>query len=109
LLGNAVKFTSAGRVTVAAAAKHGGVEISVSDTGPGIPPEALEVIFEPFHQGDGSLTRSYGGVGLGLYIVKSFLTLLGGQISVESEVGRGSTFRVWLPLSAEPASSPGSC
>src|SRR5262249_48666713 len=57
LLGNAVKFTSAGRVTVAAAAKHGGVEISVSDTGPGIPPEALAVIFEPFHQGDSSETR----------------------------------------------------
>src|ERR1043166_6061035 len=105
LLGNAVKFTSAGRVTVAAAAKSGGVEISVSDTGPGIPPEALSVIFEPFRQGDSSLTRSYGGVGLGLYIVKSFLTLLGGRITVESEVGRGSTFRVWLPLSPEPASS----
>ena len=54
---------------------------------------------------DSSLTRSYGGVGLGLYIVQSFLTLLGGQISVESEVGRGSTFRVWLPLSREPASA----
>jgi PAS domain S-box-containing protein len=109
LLGNAVKFTSAGRVTVAAAAKQGGVEISVSDTGPGIPPEALSVIFEPFRQGDSSLSRSYGGVGLGLYIVKSFLTLLGGQIKVESEVGRGSTFRVWLPLTSELASSSGRC
>ena len=105
LLGNAVKFTSAGRITVAVSARHGGVEISVSDTGPGIPAEARSVIFEPFRQGDSSLTRSYAGVGLGLYIVKSFLTLLGGQISVESEVGRGSTFRVWLPLSTEPASS----
>jgi PAS domain S-box-containing protein len=105
LLGNAVKFTSAGRVTVAASVQQGGVEISVSDTGPGIPPEALPVIFEPFRQGDSSLTRPYGGVGLGPYIVKSFLTLLGGRITVESEVGRGSTFRVWLPLSPEPAAA----
>jgi len=105
LLGNAVKFTSAGQITIAASNKHGGVEISVSDTGPGIPPEALSMIFEPFRQGDSSLTRSYGGVGLGLYIVQSFLTLLGGKITVESEVGRGSTFRVWLPLSREPPSA----
>jgi two-component system sensor histidine kinase VicK len=105
LLGNAMKFTSKGQITVAASARHGGVEISVSDTGQGIPPDALSLIFEPFRQGDSSLTRSYGGVGLGLYIVKSFLTLLGGKITVESEVGRGSTFRVWLPLSTEPTSA----
>jgi len=105
LLGNAVKFTSAGRITVTAATKQGGVEISVSDTGPGISSEIQSVIFEPFRQGDSSLARPYGGVGLGLYIVRSFLTLLGGTISVESEVGHGSTFRVWLPLSPEPASS----
>jgi len=102
LLGNALKFTRAGRITVAAAARPGGVEVSISDTGPGIPPEALALIFEPFRQLDSSRTRPHGGVGLGLSIVQTFLRLLGGQITVESEVGRGSTFRAWLPCSREP-------
>jgi signal transduction histidine kinase/CheY-like chemotaxis protein len=97
LLSNGVKFTDQGCVTVAARATDGGVELSVSDTGVGMAPEVLPVIFEPFRQGDGSSTRRYGGVGLGLYVVRCFVDLLGGTINVESEVGRGSTFRVWLP------------
>ncbi len=97
LLGNAVKFTAQGHVSISAQGEAGGVAIAVTDTGIGIPAEALDVIFEPFHQVDGSNTRQYGGTGLGLYIVKRFLTLLGGTVAVESEVGRGSTFRVWLP------------
>ena len=95
LIGNAVKFTKAGSITVAAHSHNGGVEISVTDTGIGIPPEALALIFEPFHQVDNS--GQQGGTGLGLYIVKRLLELLGGTVRVESEVGRGSTFRVWVP------------
>jgi len=70
-----------------------------SDTGIGIAPDALPIIFEPFRQADSRVKRQYGGVGLGLCIVRSVLHVLGGSISVESEVGCGSTFRVWLPVS----------
>jgi signal transduction histidine kinase len=97
LIGNAVKFTERGSVTIEACLGNGGIEIAVSDTGIGIAPEALPIIFEPFRQGDSSRTRQYGGVGLGLYIVRSVLSVLGGTIQVESARERGSTFRVWLP------------
>ena len=97
LIENAVKFTPQGSITVKASPKKGGVEVSVTDTGIGIPPQALVVIFEPFRQVDSSATRQYGGAGLGLHIVKRLLELLGGTVAVESEVGRGSTFRIWIP------------
>jgi PAS domain S-box-containing protein len=97
LIGNAVKFTKEGGITVEARRYSGGVEIAVSDTGIGIPPEAVESIFEPFRQADSSITHAHGGTGLGLHIVKRLLELLGGTVTVESEVGRGSTFRVWVP------------
>jgi len=97
LISNALKFTDDGSVTVSVAADDGGVAISVADTGIGIAAEAQEIIFEPFRQVDSSLTRVYGGVGLGLYVVRRLLDMLGGTISVDSEVGRGSTFRVWIP------------
>jgi signal transduction histidine kinase/CheY-like chemotaxis protein len=102
LLHNALKFTDAGTVSLTVSPERGGVEFRVSDTGIGIAPEALPVIFDMFRQGDGSMTRSYGGLGLGLYIVRQFLNLLGGVIAVDSEVGRGSTFRVWLPSGKIP-------
>jgi two-component system, sensor histidine kinase and response regulator len=97
LIGNAVKFTETGGVTVAARTHQGGVELSVMDTGIGIPQEELGVIFEPFRQIEHSAARQYGGTGLGLYIVKRLLDVLGGTVTVESEVGRGSTFCIWVP------------
>jgi signal transduction histidine kinase/CheY-like chemotaxis protein len=97
LFHNAIKFTEAGSVTVGVTAHEHGVEFRVSDTGIGITPEQLPNIFEMFEQGDNSDTRRYGGLGLGLYIVRRMLDLLGGTVTVDSEVGRGSTFRVWIP------------
>jgi PAS domain S-box-containing protein len=97
LVGNALKFTERGIVSIVTNTAADGLEICVIDTGIGIPAEVLPVIFDMFRQGDSSTMRQYDGVGLGLYIVRRLLDLLGGTISVESEVGRGSTFRVWLP------------
>ena len=96
LIRNAVKFTEEGSVTVEAQGLCGGVEVSVSDTGIGIPAEALELIFEPFRQVGLTLSERRG-IGLGLHIVKRLLALLGGTIRVESKLGAGSTFRVWVP------------
>ncbi len=98
LIDNAVKFTERGNVTIDAHWRDGGVEIAVMDTGIGIAPEDLPIIFEPFRQVDGSTTRRYGGVGLGLNIVRHFLDLLGGRITVASTIGQGSHFRVWIPV-----------
>lgn len=109
LIGNAVKFTERGSVSVAVTPLDGRIEFAVSDTGIGIAPEVLTVIFEPFRQGDSSSTRRYGGVGLGLYIVRRIVNSLGGTIEVDSTVGRGSCFRVRLPLQpagATAAASP---
>jgi signal transduction histidine kinase len=97
LLNNARKFTDHGQVMLRGGRKNDGVEICVSDTGIGIEKEEIPFIFQPFRKVGTALTRSKGGAGLGLYVVKNFLDLLRGTISVESEVGRGSTFRIWLP------------
>ncbi len=97
LLGNAVKFTPTGSITVMATNRNGGVEISVTDTGIGIPAEAFPLIFEPFQQVENASRGRQDGSGLGLYIVKRLLHLLNGTIAVESEIGQGSTFRMWLP------------
>jgi PAS domain S-box-containing protein len=97
LIGNSVKFTEKGSITVAAHSCEGGIEISVADTGIGISPEEMSEIFQPFQQGEQSKGKVSEGAGLGLHIVKRMLTLLGGKIEVASEVGRGSTFRVWAP------------
>ncbi|MBI1881110.1 MAG: PAS domain S-box protein, partial [Chloroflexi bacterium] len=99
LVSNAIKFTSAGRVRVrlyCPDVDHWALQ--VSDTGSGIPAEAQTYIFEPFRQVDGSMTRTQAGSGLGLSIVKQLTALMGGEITLESEVGRGSTFTVSLPL-----------
>jgi PAS domain S-box-containing protein len=98
LVGNAIKFTLSGEVVVrvlTASEGHGEValDVSVTDTGVGIPPEKQRAIFDAFTQADSSMTRTYGGTGLGLTISTRLVELLGGRLSVESEVGRGSTFR----------------
>lgn len=98
LVGNARKFTRVGTVTVSAAAMRDGMEFVVRDTGVGIPPESIHSIFEPFQQVEGTQSQRYGGVGLGLYIVRRVVGVLGGTITVESEVGHGSTFTVRVPL-----------
>ncbi len=98
LISNAVKFTEVGSVTVDVHRHNKGVEIDVIDTGIGIVSEAVPVIFEPFRQIESPLIRRHGGVGLGLYTAKRLLELLGGIIKVESEIGRGSTFRVRIPV-----------
>lgn len=97
LLGNALKFTERGTITIEGRPLAEGVEMTVRDTGIGIPAEMLPVIFDMFRQGDNATTQRYGGVGLGLYIVRRLLDLLGGTVSVESTAGQGSLFRVWIP------------
>jgi signal transduction histidine kinase/DNA-binding response OmpR family regulator len=99
LVSNAIKFTpKGGKVTLEAARAEGRVTIRVSDTGAGISPELQPVIFEPFRQGDGSTTRRYGGLGLGLTIVRQLVQAHGGTVRVESEgADQGSTFTLDLP------------
>ncbi len=101
LLGNACKFTRAGtvslRVTRLPQEDGDWLEFAVSDTGIGMTPEQVAQLFQAFTQGDSSTTRKYGGTGLGLAITKRLCTLMGGRITVESQLGEGSTFRLLLP------------
>jgi PAS domain S-box-containing protein len=97
LLTNALKFTQEGFITVATRSHGTGVEFSIADTGVGIAEEDLPYIFEAFRQGATPTPHAHGGVGLGLYIVRQLLDLLGGSISVKSEQGKGSIFQVWVP------------
>ncbi|HKC75046.1 MAG TPA: response regulator, partial [Chloroflexota bacterium] len=110
LVGNAVKFTPTGEVVVRASvdeAAHGAVVVrfTVADTGVGIAPEARAQLFEPFTQADGSVTRPYGGTGLGLTISKRLVELMGGAIGVESTPGQGSTFWFTVRLRTSPRTS----
>ncbi|OGQ52429.1 MAG: hypothetical protein A3I10_07900 [Deltaproteobacteria bacterium RIFCSPLOWO2_02_FULL_57_26] len=121
LIHNAIKFTEKGNVRISARALESDtgvrdqgsgvsaeprppspgprfVEFKVADTGIGIPKDYLPFVFERFRQVDSSETRLYGGVGVGLYIVRKFTEMLGGEVSAESEVGKGSTFTVKIPL-----------
>ena len=113
LVNNGVKFSSAGTVRIhSSVLSEENVEITVTDTGIGIPPDELEFIFDEFRQVDGSSTRQYGGSGLGLTISRKLARLLGGAVSVVSEVGVGSTFSVLVareaptPLTLGEPSSP---
>jgi PAS domain S-box-containing protein len=103
LIGNAVKFTHEGEILLTAGVEDAAddqvlVTISVKDTGIGIPPEKMEQIFEKFTQADTSTTREYGGTGLGLAISQSIVKLMGGELQVESEAGKGSDFSFTIPL-----------
>jgi two-component system sensor histidine kinase BarA len=100
LLSNAIKFTpERGTITVRAGVLDGEhVRVSVTDTGPGIAPEDQAAVFQKFRQVDGSLTRKQGGTGLGLPISKELAGLLGGSLTLKSELGRGSTFTLTIPL-----------
>jgi len=101
LVGNAIKFTDAGEVSVAAGARNGRFAVSVTDTGPGIPLDQQDRIFEQFHQVDSSNTKAKGGTGLGLAIAKQIVEMHGGRIWVVSTPGKGSTFQMELPTRAE--------
>jgi CheY-like chemotaxis protein len=99
LVSNAVKFTAKGEVAARfEAADAGGLRLSVTDTGIGIPQDKILTLFEKFTQADSSTTRQYGGTGLGLAICRELAQLMGGQVSVLSDEGRGSTFIVELPF-----------
>jgi signal transduction histidine kinase len=107
LMSNANKFTERGTISIDA--RHGQengrdwVTIAVADTGIGMPPEQMGKLFQEFSQADASTTRKYGGTGLGLAISKKFCEMMGGDITVESKVGRGSTFTIRLPRTVEVA------
>jgi len=98
LLSNAFKFTKSGSVSLEITSKDNELEISVSDTGIGIAKENLELIFEAFKQVDGSISREFGGTGLGLSISKTLVELFKGRIEVQSELTKGTSFKVILPL-----------
>jgi signal transduction histidine kinase len=101
LVGNALKFTDVGGVTIKAVADLDSFTVSVTDTGPGIAPADQAKIFEEFQQADSSTTKQKGGTGLGLAIAKQIVEMHGGRLWVESELGKGSTFQFMLPLNVE--------
>ena len=105
LLSNAAKFTHEGTITLSAAIKNQNLLIEVSDTGIGIDQEQQEIIFEPFRQIDGSETRQFLGTGLGLSITMHFTQLLGGEMKLSSEVGKGSCFSVSIPKKTDLSDS----
>jgi CheY-like chemotaxis protein len=113
LLGNALKFTSKGEVTLSARLENGRVKWQVEDTGPGIDVQDRQRVFESFEQVDGSISRRFGGTGLGLSISRQLVGLMDGTLELDSEPGRGSRFFFSVPLSPapqgakEPSPSPG--
>lgn len=117
LVGNSIKFTEQGEIVLRIDLLHQSdqdvtLRIAVKDTGIGLPPEKLNTIFQPFEQADASTTRKYGGTGLGLAICSRLVELMGGEISVESQLGRGTTFsfttdlKIGKPSSATPTRVP---
>lgn len=109
ICGNAVKFTEKGSISIHVKCLPNTVDgydnllITVADTGIGIAADKKDLIFEKFTQADSTITRKYGGTGLGLSITKNLVTMMGGSISVDSTVGQGTTFSIYLPLLSRPA------
>lgn len=99
LLSNAIKFTDCGAVTLTVSPQDQGLAFAVTDTGIGIPAPALDQLFEPFQQVDSQLNRQYEGTGLGLALSRQLARLHGGDITVDSHPGQGSTFTLWIPRS----------
>jgi len=106
LVGNAIKFTDQGAITIKASAADGAYNLAVQDTGPGISEADQEKLFQEFQQADNSITKTKGGTGLGLAISKRIIEMHGGRIWVESRPGQGSTFSLTLPIKVEQARQP---
>jgi signal transduction histidine kinase len=102
VIGNACKFTDEGDIRLTARVEKGELLVSISDTGPGVAPEDMALVFEPFKQTDGGI-RKGGGTGLGMPITKNLVEAHGGRIWLESELNRGSIFHIVLPLHLETA------
>jgi len=100
LLSNGIKFTERGEVRVGLSVRSGTLEVSIADTGVGIPAENIEEVFEPFWQAEQTATRKTGGTGLGLSVTRKLARLLGGDVTVASKVGVGTTFLLALPMKA---------
>ncbi len=109
LISNAAKFTNQGEVSLNVQSEiienKTGLRFDIQDSGIGIPKDKIDRLFKPFSQVDSSTTRKYGGTGLGLMIVKKYTELLGGNVSFQSEFGKGSTFSIWIPDHQESNSS----
>ena len=106
LISNGLKFTASGHVEVKATAQGDALLLSVTDTGIGIDAKVLPRLFEPFTQADDTLTRAFGGAGVGLTVCRSLVDLMGGRIDVESVVGQGSVFAITLPLKRGKVAGP---
>jgi two-component system phosphate regulon sensor histidine kinase PhoR len=107
LIDNAIKYTpSGGTISVSSGIAHEKAILEVTDSGAGIPQDAIPFLFERFYRVDGARSRQLGGTGLGLAIVKSICTAFGGSVTVQSTVGAGTTFRVELPLEANSLTLP---
>lgn len=105
LVGNAIKFSEEGKVEITARQNGAMLEVSIHDTGIGIPADKFDRIFESFEQADGSTARQYGGTGIGLAITRKMVELHKGTIAVQSTVGKGSVFTFSIPVSGEPAAA----